>query len=140
MGAYSHSDEVRMKIQAFMEQVYRESRCSVFIPEQFVDEGMGGEVEVLSVLKELEHDGDLRGYATLRCAEGHDFFGGSPAEVAYCPLRECTYADCATHLADEQQADDDSNQPRVVVRYALSRRYLSVLDDPQKKTTQTHPS
>jgi hypothetical protein len=137
MGERTHQDEVRMKVQSFMAQVYRETQCSVFVPEQLVDEGLNKKDKVLRALRTLEDDGDLRGYATLRCAEGHDFFGGTPDAVAHCTLRECTFTQCFTHRYSEAELADESYQPRVVVRYALSRRYRTVLDDAsQKKTPQ----
>ena len=126
-----------MKVQSFMEQVYRETGCSVFIPEQFIDESLGSETDILRVLKDLTEEGDLRGYATIRCAEGHDFFGGAPDLVAHHSGRECNKADCRTLGYSEQERSDEELQPRVVARYALTKRYRSCIEDQgQKKSPQ----
>jgi hypothetical protein len=127
--------ELKMKIEALIERTFRESGCAVFLPEQFVDEGIGSETEVLHVLRQLEGEGELRAYASVRCAAGHDFGGGAPHELAQALPRECTLLDCETHEWPEAERLADENLPRVIVRYAMSKRWRADVEtDGQKKT------
>jgi hypothetical protein len=127
------AEQVRSLMEALIERTYRDTGCAVFVPEQFVDEGIGSDLEVLRALRQLEHEGELRAYASVRCAVGHDFGGGAPEELAQSVPRVCTFADCETHRWTEEERLADENLPRIILRYAMSRRWRANLDDEAQK-------
>lgn len=122
-----------MTIAAHIEHVYRDTRCAVFVPEQFVEADLGSMSDVLRALKELEDEGDLRGYTTVRCADGHDFLGGPIREVLERPFLRCNIEGCWTRRLGDEEAKDEDYQPRFITRYAMSRRWKSNLDQEAEK-------
>lgn len=134
MAALLDIDEVRVSIAKRIEAAYLSRRMALFVPEQFVAAGLGSEREVIAALDSLVEDSYLRARATLKCAFGHEYLGGSIADVARQLHMECTYPECPSHELDEDERGDEQNQAHVIIRYGMTRPWKESLDAAEKKS------
>ncbi|MGQ0505217.1 MAG: hypothetical protein ACT4TC_07830 [Myxococcaceae bacterium] len=126
------NQETRMQIETSIQRRLQETGAALFVPEQFIDEGLGSTTEVLTALRGLEDDGYLRARANLRCAYNHELWGGRPDEIpAYAATMRCSVPSCPSQSIQEEEQQDEDFQPYVVLRYQISPAWMAQLG--QKK-------
>lgn len=134
-----------MKVEQSIHTRFAETGAALFVPEQFIDEGLGNPSEVIAALRTLEDDGFLRARAGVRCAYNHELWGGRPEEVPeYASTLRCPVADCPSHSLQPEELQDEDFQPYVVLRYQISQAWMNQLGsaaaDQKKKTRRKRAS
>ncbi|WP_141328332.1 hypothetical protein [Myxococcus sp. AB025B] len=126
-----------MSVQERIEAAYLgPKRSALFALEQFLAAELGTADEVASALKALVDESFLSARATLVCAFGHEFYGGSLPDALSKLRSECSRVDCESHALTESEKREADFQARVVVRYSMTKPWKMALEAQQKKTPQ----
>jgi len=138
MTALLDKSEVKVNIAKRIEATYHMKRSALFVPEQFVAAGLGSERDVIHALESLVEDSYLRARATLKCAFGHEYLSGTVADVQRQLHVACTDPTCESRELSDEERNDEENQPRVIVRYSMTKPWKEALDAAEKKSL--HPA
>lgn len=123
MATTAHTTPLEEKIADLIEEAYLEHGWSVFIPEQFVDSGLGSAEDVVLALRNIETEGGLEGWAQVVCANNHVIWEGRAAAARLDAPRECPIATC-----DTAGDDDEDAQPWIKLRYKIAPFWKRLLE------------